>query len=77
MGGYSLSKSNTPWKAVGFLGFIGLDLSFMMLGGFWLGRRLDNWLNSEPAFLITGVLVGLIAGVFSIVKMIKVFFGES
>ncbi|MEB3102523.1 AtpZ/AtpI family protein [Ferviditalea candida] len=71
-----MSKSNNPWKAAGFVGFIGLDLSLMMLGGFWLGRNLDNRLNSEPAFLIIGVLTGLIAGVFSIVKMIKVFFGE-
>lgn len=71
-----MGKSNNPWKSMMFVGLIGIDLSCMTVGGFWLGRNLDRWLGSEPAFLIVGVLLGLAVGIFSIVKMIKPFIGE-
>lgn len=59
-----------------FIGVIGSDLALTTLGGFWLGRSLDRWLKSDPAFLIAGVLTGLAVGIFSIIKMIKPFIGE-
>ncbi len=71
-----MGNSNGPWKAAMLVGVIGLDLSSTTIGGFWLGRMLDRWLGSEPAFLIVGVLVGLAVGIFSIMKMIKPFIGE-
>lgn len=71
-----MGKSNGPWRAMMFVGLIGIDLACTTIGGFWLGRLTDRWLDTAPAFLVVGVLVGLAAGIFSIAKMIKPFIGE-
>jgi ATP synthase protein I len=71
-----MGKSNGPLRAAMLVSVIGVDLACTTIGGFWLGRLIDRWLGSAPAFLIAGVLVGLAAGIYSIMKIIKPFIGE-
>lgn len=70
------SPKDHPLRGLALVGVIGIDLASTTLGGFWLGRSLDRWLDSEPAFLITGVLVGLAVGIFSVALLVKAFIGE-
>lgn len=72
-----MSKMDNPWKAMIFVSVIGVDLAICVLGGFWLGRYLDNQFATAPLFLLIGLLMGLAAGIFSIYNLIRSFFGEN
>lgn len=74
--GGAMKQSNGPMKAFMFVGLIGIDLAIATTGGFWLGRKLDRWVNTEPLFLIIGVLLGLAVGIFSVFQMLKPFLGD-
>jgi len=60
-----MKQTNGSLKAFMFVGLIGVDLAITTIGGFWLGRLLDRKWNTEPLFLIMGVLLGLAVGISS------------
>jgi ATP synthase protein I len=70
-----MKQTNGPLKSFMFVGLIGMDLSITTVGGFWLGRFLDRKLDTEPLFLIVGVVFGLAIGIFSLVPLVKSFIG--
>lgn len=64
-------NSNNPWKAMGLMGVVGIELSLFLLGGIWLGKKIDTYFNSAPIFLIIGMVLGLLIGIWSIAVLIK------
>jgi ATP synthase protein I len=70
-----MKQTNEPLKALMFVGLIGIDLAIATIGGFWLGRFLDQKFSTEPLFLIVGVLLGLAVGILSLVPLVKSFIG--
>lgn len=68
-----MSGMDNPWKAMGLVGVIGIELAILLLGGIWLGMKLDNHFNTAPIFLIIGMLLGLSIGIWSVVAFIKPF----
>ena len=70
-----MKQTNEPLRALMFVGLIGIDLAATTIGGFFLGRFLDQRLSTEPLLLIVGVLFGLALGIFSLVPMVKSFIG--
>lgn len=56
---------------------ISFDLAVPVIAGVFAGRWLDGKLSSEPLFLVVGILLGLVAGVFAVVKSLQFLSGES
>ncbi|ODP27357.1 hypothetical protein PTI45_03291 [Paenibacillus nuruki] len=73
----SSNSSSNPWKAVGLVSVIGIDLAVCTLAGFWFGSWLDKVWNSSGIGTGLGVLAGMILGIFGIVLIIKKIVGET
>ncbi len=61
----------SPFKTLTTAGLIGLDLAVCVLIGAWLGRKADGWLGTAPFLLIVGLMIGLVAGILSIIPVIR------
>ena len=55
---------------VGF--FIAGSIIFGVLGGRWL----DNKLNSEPVWLIVGLILGIVVAFYGVYTMLQPFLGN-
>lgn len=66
-----MSKINSPWRAVGLVSVIGADLAICVVGGVWLGKYIDSQLMSSPWFLLTGLLLGLTVGIYSVYRLVR------
>lgn len=64
---------DSPWRAVGLVSAIGVELVVCTLAGFWGGKHLGGWLGFEPIGMVVGVLLGLAAGIVGIAFLIKLF----
>jgi ATP synthase protein I len=63
-----------PFRAIGLMSAIVSQLAGSVLVGIFGGRWLDRQFDSEPLFLIIGLLLGLAAGVSAMVRTIRQFF---
>lgn len=70
------SKKSGVFTALAVTTTIGTELAITVLLGFYGGRALDNWLDTEPWFLVAGVLVGVALGIFGIVQTLQRFFKD-
>jgi ATP synthase protein I len=69
-----MSQNRRPFKAYALMTAIVAQLAGSILVGVFLGRWLDRLTNTEPLFLIIFLLLGLAAGVFSMLRSIRQFF---
>ncbi|WP_458121085.1 AtpZ/AtpI family protein [Paenibacillus sp. Z6-24] len=69
--------NSSPWKAISLVSAIGLDLAVCTLVGFWFGSWLDRLWNGSGLWIGIGVLIGLIAGIFGIIVIIKKIVGDT
>lgn len=65
------SDSN-PWKAMVFVGTIGIEIAIPLLAGIWLGRKADYHFDTAPIFLIIGIILGFTIGIWSVANLIKI-----
>ncbi|HBX23471.1 MAG TPA: hypothetical protein DEF34_07575 [Desulfotomaculum sp.] len=70
------SKKSGVFTALAVTTTIGTELAITVLLGFYGGRALDNWLGTEPGFLVVGVLAGVGLGIFGIVQTLQRFFKD-
>ncbi|MGG0716144.1 AtpZ/AtpI family protein [Robertmurraya massiliosenegalensis] len=63
-----------PFQAFGLMSAILSQLVGSVLIGIFLGRWLDGQLRTEPLFLIIGLLLGLAAGIYAMLRLIQHFF---
>jgi ATP synthase protein I len=61
-------KSWVP--ALGLIG-VGFFIAGSIIGGILGGQWLDGKLNTEPAFLITGLILGIVVASLGVYNMIK------
>lgn len=75
LGVSAISNRNdqNPWRALALVSVMGIDLAVFVLLGFWAGKWLDRQLQTEPIFLIVGIILGMIVGVGIIIRLIKPF----
>lgn len=66
----------SPWRALGLVGVIGVDIAVLLLVGLWIGKQADNYFNTSPLFLFLGIIIGFLIGIWSVVKLIKPFLGD-
>lgn len=67
-------KNRHPFQAMALMSGILSQLVGSILIGIFAGRWLDKVTGTEPLFLILGLLIGLAAGVYSMLKLIQHFF---
>ncbi|KKI89698.1 membrane protein [Bacillus sp. SA1-12] len=67
-------KQRHPLQAMGLMSAIVSHLVGSILVGVFSGRWLDGYLHTEPVFLIVGLLLGLAAGIYGLLKLVHHFF---
>ncbi|GMB09433.1 putative F0F1-ATPase subunit (Ca2+/Mg2+ transporter) [Thermolongibacillus altinsuensis] len=68
------SNERHPFRAMGLMTAISSQLVGSVLVGIFGGRFLDEKWDTEPLFLIIGLLVGLAAGIYAMLRLIRSFF---
>ncbi|MEH7107580.1 MULTISPECIES: AtpZ/AtpI family protein [Bacillaceae] len=69
-----MQKDRNPFRAMALMSAIVSQLVGSILIGIFAGRWIDkNW-GTEPIFLIIGLLLGLSAGVYSMLLSIRQFY---
>jgi F0F1-type ATP synthase assembly protein I len=63
-----------PYKAMALMSAILSQLVGSILIGIFSGRWLDRTLGTDPLFLIIGLLIGLAAGVYAMLRLVQHFF---
>jgi F0F1-type ATP synthase assembly protein I len=58
------------WAQVGFYSSLGFILPACAVGGFGLGWLLDRWLHTSPLFALILCLVGAVAGVMEVLRIL-------
>lgn len=70
-----LSQHNRrPFKAMALMSGILSQLVGSILVGIFAGRWADKTFETEPLFLIIGLLLGLAAGVYAMLRLVQHFF---
>lgn len=67
-------KDRNPFQAMALMSAILSQLVGSVLIGIFLGRWLDQAAGTEPLFLIIGLLLGLTAGIYAMLRLIQHFF---
>ncbi|MBP2637708.1 MAG: putative F0F1-ATPase subunit Ca2+/Mg2+ transporter [Firmicutes bacterium] len=63
-------KPGNTWAALGVAGNIGLTMVATIAVGLFGGRWLDNFFASSPWCTVSGIVVGMLAGLWSTYKKI-------
>ena len=63
-----LPKSSPKWVMYSSMG---LELGLSVVVGFLIGNWLDEWLETDPCFLLIFGIAGIIAGYRSIFRLVK------
>ncbi len=63
-------SQDSPWRAIGLVSAIGVDLVVCILVGFYLGRYAMESFGGNPLWLAAGVVAGIAIGIVSVVFMI-------
>jgi ATP synthase protein I len=63
-----LHKSGPKWVMYSSMG---LELGLSVVVGFLIGSWLDEWLATEPWFLLVFGIAGIVAGYRSIFRLVK------
>lgn len=67
-------KDRHPFQAMALMSAILSQLVGSILIGIFLGRWLDKVIGTEPLFLIIGLLIGLAAGTYAMLHLVRRFF---
>ncbi|AGX06585.1 MULTISPECIES: AtpZ/AtpI family protein [Bacillaceae] len=67
-------KDRHPFQAMALMSAILSQLVGSVLIGIFLGRWLDDVIGTEPLFLIVGLLIGLAAGTYAMLHLVRRFF---
>lgn len=67
-------KNRRPFQAMALMSGILSSLVGCILIGIFSGRALDKWIGTEPLFLIIGLMLGLAAGIYAMLRLVNQFF---
>lgn len=79
-GAFTLRDEKRPknsYKAMALMSAISAQLVGSILIGLFAGKWLDAKLGTLPLFLILGLFLGLAAGIYSMLRLIKNFTGSN
>lgn len=67
-------KKRHQLHAMGLMSAILSQLVGSILIGIFAGKWVDDYFKTEPLFLIIGLLLGLAAGVYAMLKLVNHYF---
>lgn len=67
-------KQRHPLQAIGLMSAIVSQLAGSTLVGVFGGRWADRQFDTEPLFLIIGLLLGLATGVYAMIRTVRQYF---
>lgn len=67
------TKSGGALAALALTTTIGMEIAMTVTLGFFGGRWLDNKFDTQPWFLVAGILLGLGTGIVGIVQTLERF----
>ncbi|SHE97184.1 Putative F0F1-ATPase subunit Ca2+/Mg2+ transporter [Seinonella peptonophila] len=70
-------KQESPWQVLAVLSSVSLQFIVLVIGGGWIGRKLDAYLHSQPIGLLLGVLLGLVFAFVSAIYTFRVLLKKS
>lgn len=68
--------TGSPWKMLGLIGTLGVEMLASIFGVAWLGKWLDERWGTEPILLLIGIMGGLVLGYISVFVTIKAYLKE-
>ncbi len=71
-----MNKKPPPsvWGSMALMGQLGFTIALPLLAGALLGNYLDSRNNNTSLFLILGLLLGLIVGIYGAYRLFSRFF---
>jgi F0F1-type ATP synthase assembly protein I len=63
-------KQRHPLHAMGLMSAILSQLVGSVLIGIFGGKWIDNYFETEPLFLIVGLLLGLASGIYAMLRLV-------
>ncbi|MCL6480013.1 MAG: AtpZ/AtpI family protein [Peptococcaceae bacterium] len=69
-------KTSGIFQAMAATTMIGAEMAVTVTLGFYGGRYLDRQFDTAPWLMVTGILLGVAAGIWGIIAIIKRFWDE-
>jgi ATP synthase protein I len=68
-----MNKKPPPsvWESLGALGGIGFTIVIPIVLGVILGNYIDGITHTKPLFLLLGLLLGLISGIYGVYRLLS------
>lgn len=70
-------KDSEMYRILGLVGSFGFTTAGAVAGGYFLGSYLDKKFNSSPWFMLSLIILGIIASFIEFFKLIKKLNNES
>lgn len=64
------------WAKAFALAGIGMMIATSLFGGMALGWLIDSWLQTTPAFLLLGLVFGIVVGVYGAYKTVRAYVND-
>lgn len=69
-------KTSGIFQAMAVTTMIGAEMAITVTLGFYGGRFLDEQFDTAPWLMVTGILLGVAAGIWGIINIVKRFWGS-
>lgn len=66
-------KDPSPYRTYGIVSMIATDMAVTVVGGLYVGKWLDSLWGTSPWLMLTGIILGLVAGIMGIIEITKRF----
>lgn len=60
-------------QAMAITSALGMEMAFCVTLGFFAGRWLDNQYQTDPWLMVSGILLGIVIGIWGIINTLKRF----
>ncbi|MBM7551767.1 F0F1-type ATP synthase assembly protein I [Thalassobacillus pellis] len=71
-----MKRQKNPFQAMALTSAIVSQLAGGPLAGAFLGKFIDEQLATQPLFLIIGILLGVGAGTYGTIRLVRQYTGE-
>lgn len=71
-----MKRDESPFKAMALTSSIVSQLAGGPLAGVFLGKWIDEHYSTEPIFLIIGLFLGLGAGTYGTIHLVRTYTGD-